>query len=194
MQTKRNKKIKMSNYVWYVGYGSNLLSERFHYYITGGKFPWGGKENQRCREDPSLPIDDKPFKFNHRLYFAISAPGWKNGGVAFVSKTPDANSLTYGRKWKVSQTQFSHIASEEGKVYEELLLGHDEQGIPIKTLTNSGELDRTKPSTEYVKTIIAGLKETHHLDDKTICNYLINTDGIKGEYGEQEILEICSSV
>lgn len=142
-----------------------------------------------------VEIRDCPKKTDLTLFltncFLQMSHRWKHDGIAFISPKSDKNAFTYGRMWKVTKEQFLHIWKEEGKGWydQQLQLGH-ENGIPIYTITHSSELPSNKPSSGYVKTIIAGLKETYQLSDETILKYLIEKSGISGEYSEQDITAI----
>lgn len=175
-------------YVWYVGYGSNLFRDRFICYILGGQFRWGGSYAKGCK-DKTLPKEDRPFIIPHGLYFAKNSSSWENGGVAFISPERDENRHTYGRMWKITEEQYSDIWDQEGKVWYniEVDLGQAEDGTPIRTITNNSKLKFSKPSDEYLKTIIAGLRETYHLNDKIMLKYLMETSGIKDNVKEEEI-------
>lgn len=180
--------------VWYVGYGSNLFRERFICYISGGKFRWGGSYAKGC-SDKTLPKENRPFIIPHGLFFAKNANSWGNGGVAFISPQLAKNTYTYGRMWKVTKEQFSEIRKQEGKSYDKkVYLGQDENGISIWTITSKSELTSNKPSDNYVKTIIAGLKETYHLSSETMSKYLIEKPGIKGNFKKKNLMAIYQSI
>lgn len=190
------KKDEEHMHVWYVGYGSNLLRERFNHYILGGKFRWGGKPNNKCR-DSTLPKENRVFIIPHRLYFANNSDWWQGNGVAFISPEPDKDAYTYGRMWKITKEQFEHIWKEEGNGknwYNKKLDLGQENGIPIYTITHSSELQFSTPSDNYVKTIIAGLKETYNLSDEKIIKYLIEKLGVKAHFSEQDLNTICQSI
>ena len=57
-------------YVWYVGYGSNLNKQRFLCYILGGTPKYGCKSNQGCT-NKALPPEDRSIKIPYGLYFAL---------------------------------------------------------------------------------------------------------------------------
>ena len=176
-----------STHVWYVGYGSNLFSERFICYITGDRFRWGGSLASGCK-DKTLPKENRPFIIPHGLFFAKSSSSWGNGGIAFVTPKRDESMHTYGRMWKITEEQFSKIWDQEGSWYDEKIdLGRDDEGVPIWTITSKYKLNFSKPSDNYLKTIIAGLKETHHLSDKDIMKYLMKTPGIKDNFKEKDL-------
>lgn len=180
-------------HVWYAGYGSNLFRDRFLCYIKGGKFQWSGNRTKGCN-DKTTPAS-RAIMIPYELYFAKNSDSWE-GGVAFISTTKDEDKQTYGRMWKVTTDQFLEIWEQEGSGWYNvaLHLGKDENGVPIITITNNHKLTTQKPSPNYVKTIIAGLKETYKLSDKTICDYLISKDGINGNFKEQDIMAICRTV
>ena len=95
---------------------------------------------------------------------------------------------TYGRMWKITEEQFSEIWKQEGSLYDEKIdLGRDDEGVPIWTITSKYKSNFSKPSDNYLKTIIAGLKETHHLSDKDIMKYLMKTPGIKDNFKEKDL-------
>jgi hypothetical protein len=165
-----------TKYVWYVCYGSNLCEERFLCYIRGGKFKRGGSEAEGCT-DKSLPIADKPCRIPHRLYFAKSAASWGNGGVAFLDpkKEPDQAHWSLGRMWKITYEQYREISKQEGSWYTKQINLGEEDGCPMLTFTNQKRLHPDKPPAEsYTRTIAEGLKETFHLTDEQIAEYLKN--------------------
>ena len=171
-----------------MGYGSNLFYERFICYIKGGKFRWGGSIASGCT-DKTLPIKNEPWKIPYGLYFAMSSRPWNNGAVAFVTTSRDESILTYGRRWKVTEEQFLEICTQEGESWynEKIDLGQDDEGVPICTITSKYQLNLNKPSDNYIKTIIAGLTETSHLNKKDIMKYLMKTPGIKDNFKEKDL-------
>ncbi|MEO9309601.1 MAG: hypothetical protein ABI337_04835 [Nitrososphaera sp.] len=178
-----------TTHVWYAGYGSNLFRERFLRYVLGGQFRWGGSDARGC-SDKTLP-DSRPIMIPHELFFAKNSGSWEDGGVAFVSMKRTKDKQTYGRMWKVTADQFLEIWDQEGMTwYNTVLYLGKRDGLPIITITNNQQLTPTKPSNCYVKTIVAGLKETYQMSDKEILKYLIEKPGISGNYDEQEIISI----
>ncbi len=185
-----------SEYVWYAGYGSNLSQERFFCYILGKQFRFGGSKHKPCK-DKTLPIENKPFEIPYSIYFAKESESWKNGGVAFISPyhESDDKKYTYGRIWKITKMQFLEIWEMEGKGWYNMKidLGEESDGIHIYTITNQNIQKSNKPSNDYLKTIIDGLEETYeHLDKNVILEYLIDKDGIKGNFTKEKLSEIIS--
>ncbi len=188
----------MTKYIWYFGYGSNTMKERFFCYINGIKFKWGGSDCTGCT-DKTLPIENKWHTIKHELFFAKKADSWGKGGVAFITVNSDENMQTYGRMWKITEEQFSEIWKHEGKIWynEKIDLESDYEGVPIWTITSNDKLDFNKPSEKYVKTIMCGLAESDKFKNKKdeepknwICDYLSKKDGIKNEYSVEELKKL----
>jgi len=57
-------------YIWYVGYGSNLSKQRFLCYILGGTSKYGKRSNHGCT-NKALPLEDRSIKIPYGLYFAL---------------------------------------------------------------------------------------------------------------------------
>ncbi|MDW8034515.1 MAG: hypothetical protein RMI79_06270 [Nitrososphaerota archaeon] len=185
---------KKKQYVWYVGYGSNLCKERFLCYIQGGRFKWGGCEARGCK-DKTLPKESKPFWIPYRLYFSGKSRCWENKGVAFIytCEEPDNNNWTVGRMWKITREQYEEVRYQEGSWYDnEILLGK-EDGIPIYTFTSRSKRFICEPSEGYLKTIALGLRETISWTAEEIFQYLEKKDGIKSKIDENKLLEIIKT-
>jgi len=106
------------DYVWYVGYGSNLSNQRFLCYILGGIPKYGGKNNQACT-NRALPLEDRPIKIPYSLYFALpeerkETSNWGKGGVAFITpeKVEDKDLWTLGRMWKITKEQYEEVKKQ----------------------------------------------------------------------------------
>ena len=67
--------------VWYAAYGSNLLSERFGYYITGGAMP-GRTVAHAGTRDPTPPSANRPWRGAHPLAFGGQSGRWEDAGGA----------------------------------------------------------------------------------------------------------------
>ena len=57
MSARVNTGAGTSEFVWYVGYGSNLNRARFMTYIEGGSIPGNDVVHEGCA-DPTPPVDD----------------------------------------------------------------------------------------------------------------------------------------
>lgn len=179
------------NYVWYAGYGSNLLRERFLSYIQGGSFRLGGRKCQGCK-DKTPPVYAEPTTIAGKIYFAKNSSSWSGGGIAFIKNfSPEEanNGKVFARMWKITEEQFDCVRDQEGRNWYDILidLGERSDGSRIVTLTNSGSLSPSKPSKEYLSTIALGLRETFDLGNKEIEDYLRGMSGIVGFYSEEEL-------
>lgn len=74
----------MSEMVWYVCYGSNLLEERFLCYIKGGVIP-GNTRSERGAKDTTLPVRSEKCIIDHELFFSTPVKKWFDSGVAYIN-------------------------------------------------------------------------------------------------------------
>lgn len=199
--------------VWYACYGSNLLQERFLCYIRGGE-PAGGNKLYIGCEDRTLPIDSEEMYIPADLYFAKVSKNW-NGGIAFIRTSFATNASTYGRIYLITKGQLIDIARQKTNTttrleidfekaiqkgfyifkqpswYGNLLYLGAHNGFPIFTITNEQDSQPSnKPSIDYLKTIINGLRDSHWLDNLTIFDYLKTKHGIIENYSEEELRSI----
>jgi hypothetical protein len=197
--------------VWYACYGSNMLEERFLCYIKGGQ-PKGATTNYIGCSDKTFPTESEEFYICSELYFAKQSTNWDNGGIAFIRTHFEPQASTMARMYLINKGQFIDIARQETKTEAELVLDFDtsvkegstifkrpswygnlvylgdQYNIPIFTLTNEIDLQPlTKPSENYLRTIIKGIREAHNFDDKTIFEYLNNKQGIVDNYTVKEL-------
>jgi hypothetical protein len=179
-----------SEYVWYVGYGSNLLKERFICYIMGGRFRLGGKPLEGCR-DKSPPIGADTILVPHEMYFTGKSHWWKGGGTALLDSTPthQESEFARGRIWKITREQYQEIWAQEGRGMHdfELHLGHHKDGCEIVTFTSTEKLGSSRPSADYVQTIALGLKETFAMNSEQIIGYLFRLEGIVDRMTREEL-------
>ena len=176
----------MSERLWYVSYGSNLLRERFHTYLTGSD------EHSEFGAHPpaptaSLPTEQRWLWIDHALYFAGVSRRW-TGASAFVSTKVDPANRSVAHGYLIERTQFAHLTAVENVVaaidvgatetlavgqwsqlevdregesfrgkYDALLRLPDIDGIPAFTLTSSIVREPGAPSSRYRSTIRRGL-------------------------------------
>lgn len=197
--------------VWYAGYGSNVLADRFLCYIIGGRPTGSQKTYEGCR-DKTPPKQQKPTIIKHELYFAKKSKAWENGGVGFVNIEANESSKTFAKMYLITKQQLEDVAKQETDSehyltinFEEgvsrgysifkspswygrlLYLGKD-TGLPIFTLTNEISLSHvTRPSTSYLLTIANGIRQSHKLTTKELVEYFSNKKGIAGNYPLQEL-------
>jgi hypothetical protein len=188
--------------VWYAAYGSNMSVTRFTHYLEGGR-PDGAVRGYDGARDPSEPLDDVPLMLEGEVYFAWESPTW-GGGIAFYD--PDAGGSAAGRAYLVTGEQFSDIASQEMRKpvgrdlpltrlfqesrtavlgpgrYETLHVVDEIDSTPVVTFTASWQhrtVDLHPPVAAYLRTIAAGIAETHGWDTPRICEYLIERPGVR---------------
>lgn len=151
-----------SPHVWYACYGSNVNKMRFMKYIDG------------CT-DKTPPAEDRPFRFEHNIYFAKTAGNWYSGGKAFLDDTCVGEA--YGRIYKITKAQYEEIKRAEGRDYSKKLHLGDIQGIPVYSFTDTQKNEPSNvPSDEYYKTILEGLVECYNgiFDINELNEYLIS--------------------
>lgn len=160
-----------NQYVWYVGYGSNLLEERFMLYIKGGsnirlglKCP--GSSNKKN------PLDQVPYEIPYDMYFAMKSSKWENKGVSFLDT--DKKGFSYGKAYLITYEQYLDVRKLEGSGWydnNKLLLGYMDE-MPVYTITHSSRLTKVLLGNKYKSVLIDGLKETYGLSLKEIDKYI----------------------
>lgn len=168
------------DYVWYVSYGSNMLEERFMYYIKGGSYK-GSRYREPC-DDTSLPVAVKTVKIPYDMYFGNTSGSWKNSGVSFLDTSKKGKAL--GVAYLITREQFEHVASQEnsgrfpngfGEWYEDIIDLDMIDGFEVKTITNNNLRDYNEPCQEYLDTLHEGIKENWpYMSDENIDDYLKN--------------------
>lgn len=65
----------------------------------------------------------------------------------------------------------------------------EKDGFPIYTFTSDANFNvpYNRPSNEYLKMIISGMKKTLQLSNNEITMYFLSKRGVKGNYTEAEI-------
>lgn len=171
-------------HVWYVAYGSNLLHERFHVYLLGGRVA-GLDREYPGGEDTAPASDERAVLLPGALRFALDAPAWGGGGVAFWDPAADGPGVL-ARAWRVRLQQYLEVVHLEnggqdrrpapwpGEVlhdgdalvgdgwYSRLVHVGAIDGEPALTFTHPepGSLPARAPSPAYAAVIRAGLVET----------------------------------
>jgi hypothetical protein len=187
----------MMDYIWYVGYGSNLSEQRFFCYIRGGTPSFGKTRNDGCKSDQRLPAENRSIVIHYPLYFALpdnltETRNWGRGGVAFIRHEEEKESKTLCRMWKIKREQYREVRIQEGSSWygKEIELG-EEGGLPIYTITNKEILKNILlPSREYIRTIAVGLKETYNLNEEEIVDYLFTKEGISSNLEKEALLKM----
>ncbi|MDO4460777.1 MAG: hypothetical protein Q4C42_12000 [Clostridia bacterium] len=145
--------------VWYACYGSNMSYERFMRYINN------------CT-DKTAPVKSKAVTIPYDIYFAGKSQKWRGLGKAILDDTNKGHAL--GRMYLITNAQFSEIQRHEGSDYTKKILLGMEDGVPVYTFASEKKIDRDKsPDSEYVDTILKGLKETYpEMSDIVLSTYL----------------------
>lgn len=190
----------MSAHVWYVSYGSNLSRHRFERYLRGGT-PRGGRRRYPGARDRRPPSADRPFTLPYRLHFGGRSRTW-GGGMAFVD--PQRQGHVLARAYRITAEQFADIhAQENGGAVDATdlsLVGDGQQvlagrgnyplivrcgtlgGLPAFTFTADRMPARNPPRPSYVRTIAAGLAESHRMSPTAIAHYLRAAPAVAAGY------------
>lgn len=181
--------------VWYVAYGSNLLTERFLAYLQGS--PAGTRFGHHDgAADPRPPRDTRSATITHRLYLAGTSQRW-GGSVAFVELASRPDAVTYARGYLISCQQLEAVAGQEngrGSVglpertwdlpegasigldldgkYDALIRLADIDDRPAVTLTTSRDLPAGAAVPAYEALVRDGLRSWGPLGDAEIDDYL----------------------
>lgn len=204
--------------MWYASYGSNLWEERFWCYIRGGQ-PQGAAKSYPGCTDKTLPTDKEEIYICSEMYFAKSSGNWEKGGVAFVKTNFDGDQRTLGRMYLITKEQFIDVVKQETDFKGELMIDFgkaisdgslvfresswygniiflgNQYDNPIFTFTHqSNILPTTKPSNNYLRTIVRGIHETYeHLNTAEIVDYLISKQGVAGNYSREDLEKLVES-
>lgn len=168
------------NLVWYVGYGSNMLMERFMCYINGGQFRHNGRSHRRCA-DATPPRAKMLYEIPYNMYYGNQSGTWDGKGVSFLETS--GNGKAYGVAYLISQEQFEHIYKEENGGSEpgpnsiwynmKIALGIFDS-IPVMTFTNCRVVEKNEASEKYIDVLAEGLKENYtYLTDRENKEYLL---------------------
>lgn len=173
-----------TGYIWYVCYGSNLLRERFLYYIKGGTYPVTGKTHRGCvnKTEPKISIS---YTLPYPMYFGNKSPGWDNGGAAFLDADKKDEAAAPGRAYLVTKEQFAEIWDQEGRSWYDhrISLGFDNNGIEFVTFTGKTRRPENPPSKKYLEVIKLGSIETAELPPAARTLFVYGTL-MKGERNE----------
>jgi hypothetical protein len=205
--------------VWYVAYGSNLGADRFRCYLAGGRPDEGERTYPGCR-DPSEPAESFTLELPGALVFAGESGVW-GGGMAFYD--PDGAGSVACRAYLVTVEQFADVTAQEMRLepggelaqaiatalpgirelhrlgpgrYETVIRIDTRDGVPLLTITN-GELRGlalAAPSAPYLRSIAAGLRESHRWDDARIASYLALAPGAGNSWTTAAVLEAIRQV
>ena len=165
-------------YVWYVSYGSNMLSERFMQYIEGGSYE-GSRYHPPCK-DKTPPVAVKPINIPYGMYFGNESGSWDGGGVSFLDMTSKGRAL--GVAYLITKEQFDHVVYEENAGrrqnpdyvwYEDTIDLEAIDGFEVRTITNKYLRPYRQPVSKYLDTLRKGIRQNWpHMTDEEIEDYL----------------------
>ncbi|MFD9689641.1 histone deacetylase [Kitasatospora sp. NPDC059088] len=190
--------------LWYAAYGSNLHAARFSCYLCGGRPAGAARACPGCR-DRRPPRASAALPLPGTVYFAGHSATW-GGGTAFYD--PAGPGPVPCRAYLVTAGQFGDVAAQEiqrtpaadldltrvlatgrdrlgpGR-YETLLRVGALRGRPVLTLTSPTGLagaTPTAPSPAYLRTLAAGLAESHTWGPWRTAGYLATRPGAAGHW------------
>jgi len=161
-------------YVWYAGFGSNLLYERFMSYIEGGTSRFNHKSYPGCT-DKTPPKESLPLSIPYKMYFGNKSGSWSNAGVSFLDISTEAKTL--GKMYLITKEQFDEVRIQEGSSdnwYNHVIQLGEHDGIKIFTITNCNKRPEYAPADNYLDVLRNGLKESYPtMSDFEIMKYLV---------------------
>ncbi|REE94959.1 histone deacetylase [Thermomonospora umbrina] len=205
----------MSGRVWYVAYGSNLASERFRCYLSGGRPTGGARHYTGCR-DTSPARAERPMTLPGGIYFALTSLTW-GGGMAFYD--PALPSRTAARAYLLTLGQFADVvaqemrrevgvdldlseATESGRQrlgpgrYETVLKVGEADGHPMLTFTaphGAGEAELNAPSAPYLTMLGRGLRESHGWTTARTASYLAACPGARDGWTHETVTGLLNA-
>lgn len=207
--------MSQQEYVWYASYGSNINRDRFLCYIQGGN-PKGSTKVERGCRDKTLPKADRLYVIHHPLYFAKEAGQWQGGGVCFIGLEHSESCNTLSYMYLLTREQFLDVVSQENNNghfdfdlqeiiengaksfrqswYGNILYLGTEEGYPVFTFTSNEDVGShviRKPSENYLKTIMLGMKREIGLNPAQIVDYFSQVPGTKDEFSREELLKLA---
>lgn len=208
----------MLSHVWYVGYGSNLLTERFRHYIEGGAPAGARRAASGCR-DTTPPQADRGVRVPGGVRFAWESPTW-GGGIAFYDAAVDRHIPV--RAHLITTEQFLDVAAQEmhrepgdtahpvidlaealdggahtygpGR-YETLHHLGELDGLPMLTFTAADPtaLPLNAPRAAYLTVIVRGLREGHEFGDDEIVEHLLACPGVTPDWSAEALQDLLDS-
>jgi hypothetical protein len=134
--------------------------------------------------DTTPPVEDRPFEFDHSVFFAGRSFRWGGKGKAFLDI--EKNGHAFGRVYKITRDQYDEVKRREGPDYQRKVNLGVLDGIPVVSFTNGKNPvpRRAVPSLEYLNIILDGLKETYpEYRESALADELI-----KGIFSDEEII------
>lgn len=199
--------------LWYAAYGSNCLAARFETYLVGGRAE-GSSQDESGARDRRPPSDSRPYRFTQGIRFLGRSTKW-GGGVAFLDHRHVADGGAAGRLYRITAGQFTDLAAQESRrqrhpielgglvvgevnaigagAYDGVLALDPVDGLPVLTLTSPRPIDTqrpTPPSAAYLRTILRGLLEVHHVPAQELIDVLLTAPGVAERWSDEEMLRL----
>ncbi len=197
--------------VWYVAYGSNLSAARFRAYIEGGRPQGAMRDYTGCR-DRTPPREAVALRLPGRLGFTGRSTVW-GGGLAVYDAAADGEVVV--RAYLVTFGQFSDVVTQEARrpvgrnltrlptgggyspvsaVYDAILDLGEHHGLPMLTMTSSGDHEPVPPSAAYLTTILEGLGDGFGLDVEARVSYLLEARGVGPTWRREDLVSLANGV
>lgn len=166
--------VSKEDLIWYVSYGSNMLLERFRFYLEGGSFRGIGRMQEEC-SDRRLPRRKKSVTIPFDMYYGGRSSSWEGKGVSFLDTTKPGKA--YGVAYLVTKTQYQHILREEngGNEPDENFSWYGLQvrlkeieGIPAMTFTSKVVKGNNDAGPLYKSVLLEGLLENYPKVEKAL--------------------------
>ena len=208
MTAQRRPRSAPPVHVWYAGYGSNVSRRRFERYLHGGT-PAGGRRHYPGARDRTPPSADRPYTLPYRLHFGGASRTW-GGGMAFVDTTSGGHVLA--RAYRITAEQFADVHAQENggdaDVADLSLLDDGEcvvagrgnypvivrcgriEDLPVFCFTAARLPPPRAPRPAYLRTIAAGLAESHRLTAADIVAYLRGAPAVRAAYVPPALSEV----
>jgi hypothetical protein len=197
--------------LWYVAYGTNMSSARFRVYLEGGT-PLGGARVYPGARDPVAPQRDVSVLIPGGIRFVGVSSVW-GGGMAIFD--PGADGEIAARAYLITAEQFVDVLAQETRAapgldvdltpvhetgwhslgqgrYQTLALLGERDGHPMLTFTSADADAHTlnRPSENYLRTTVFGLREAHGWAGPRIGAYLCRFPGAAGVWTAQAIEDL----
>ena len=166
-------------HVWYATYGSNLNEDRLMCYIKGGSPTPRHEPHSGCRVQKN-PSANGWSHISYELYFSGMSESW-GGAPAYLNPSPEEDSHTEVRLYRLEQSQFEDIFAQENGLqpgdiwlkddlsevigmhpaakYSKLIRLNDFNGEPAMTFTSPERLENGVPSALYLSMFVAGFRQ-----------------------------------
>jgi hypothetical protein len=199
--------------LWYVAYGTNLSIARLRCYLRGGRLPGVARQYSGCR-DHSDPLASFGTLLPGEIYFTGHSTVW-GGGMAVYDA--EHSGWVAGRAYLLTAGQFGDVLAQEMRQppgaevdltpvhrlgrhsfgpgrYQTLVRVGCRSGLPMLTFTSDQHAHRilNAPAAAYLRTMVAGLRESHGWSNGRIGAHLASIPGVHGTWTPHQIAALDS--